>query len=131
MAWLKMYAGGWIGEVDGVRLIKPETVEKARTLRTGAMVPPGDFGKLVFGCSTQYGLGYEFAVALKNKFAGPGAGRLGRRTAPAAGWVSPYPEVFGSLAVGQQVANGHARPSRSGLGPQAAGRHRHLDNLRP
>ena len=56
----KMYAA-LIGEVDGVRLIKPETVEKARTLRTGAMVPPGDFGKLVFGAPTQYGLGYEFA----------------------------------------------------------------------
>ena len=55
-----MYAA-LIGEVDGVRLIKPETVEKARTLRTGAMVPPGDFGKLVFGAPTQYGLGYEFA----------------------------------------------------------------------
>ncbi|HEX4197173.1 MAG TPA: serine hydrolase domain-containing protein [Caulobacteraceae bacterium] len=56
----RMYAA-LIGEVDGVRLIKPETVEKARTLRTGAMVPPGDFGKLVFGAPTQYGLGYEFA----------------------------------------------------------------------
>ena len=44
----KMYAA-LIGEVDGVRLLKPETVEKARTLRTGAMVPPGDFGKIVFG----------------------------------------------------------------------------------
>ncbi len=55
----KMYAA-LIGEVDGVRLINPATVEKARTLRTGAMVPPGDFGKLATGASAQYGLGYEF-----------------------------------------------------------------------
>lgn len=56
----KMYAA-MIGEMDGVRILKPETVEKARTLRTGDMVPPGDFAKLQFGAPTQYGLGYEFA----------------------------------------------------------------------
>ncbi len=56
----KMYAA-MIGEVDGVRLLKPETIEKARTLRTGAMSPAGDFAKLQFGAPTEYGLGYEFA----------------------------------------------------------------------
>ncbi|HEY2710846.1 MAG TPA: serine hydrolase domain-containing protein [Caulobacteraceae bacterium] len=56
----KMYAA-MIGEVDGVRLVSPETVEKARTLRTGAMSPAGDLGKLQFGMPVQYGLGYEFA----------------------------------------------------------------------
>ena len=56
----RMYAA-LIGEVDGVRLLKPETMEKARTPRTGAMVPPGDFGKLVFGAPIAYGLGFEFA----------------------------------------------------------------------
>lgn len=55
----RMYAAV-IGEVDGVRLLKPETVEKARTLRTGAMTPAGDLGKLQFGAPLQYGLGYEF-----------------------------------------------------------------------
>jgi CubicO group peptidase (beta-lactamase class C family) len=55
----KMYAA-MIGEVDGVRLVSPETVEKARTLRTGAMSPAGDLGKLQFGMPVQYGLGYEF-----------------------------------------------------------------------
>ena len=55
----KMYAA-LIGEVDGVRLLKPETVEKARTLRTGAMSPAGDLAKLQFGAPTQYGLGFEF-----------------------------------------------------------------------
>lgn len=54
----RMYAA-LIGEVDGVRLLNPETVEKARTLRTGAMVPAGDLGKLQFGDPLRYGLGYE------------------------------------------------------------------------
>ncbi len=58
----RMYAA-MIGEVDGVRILKPETVEKARTLRTAAMVPPGDFGRLQLGPPTAYGLGYEFAKA--------------------------------------------------------------------
>jgi CubicO group peptidase (beta-lactamase class C family) len=78
----KMYAA-LIGEVDGVRLIGPETMEKARTLRTAAMVPPGDFARLVMGAPTQYGLGYEFARDVipmlgKGSFGHAGAGgRLG------------------------------------------------------
>jgi CubicO group peptidase (beta-lactamase class C family) len=55
----KMYAA-MIGEVDGVRLVAPATVDKARTLRTGAMSPAGDLSKLQFGMPQQYGLGYEF-----------------------------------------------------------------------
>jgi CubicO group peptidase (beta-lactamase class C family) len=54
----RMYAA-LIGEVDGVRLLQPQTVETARTLRTGAMVPAGDLGRLQFGAPLQYGLGYE------------------------------------------------------------------------
>jgi CubicO group peptidase (beta-lactamase class C family) len=54
----KMYAA-MIGEVDGVRMLAPETVEKARTLRTGAMSPAGDLGKLQLGMPLAYGLGYE------------------------------------------------------------------------
>jgi CubicO group peptidase (beta-lactamase class C family) len=56
----KMYAA-IIGEVDGVRILKPETMKAASTLRTGAMAPPGDFGKLQFGAPLNYGLGYEFS----------------------------------------------------------------------
>jgi CubicO group peptidase (beta-lactamase class C family) len=66
----RMYAA-IIGEVDGVRLLKPETMEKARTMRTGAMVPPGDFGKLQFGAPMHYGLGFEFAREV-NPMLGPG-----------------------------------------------------------
>ncbi len=54
----RMYAA-LIGEVDGVRLLKPETIEAARTLRTGAMSPAGDLAKLQFGTPLRYGLGYE------------------------------------------------------------------------
>jgi CubicO group peptidase (beta-lactamase class C family) len=55
----KLYAA-LIGEVDGVRLFTPATLEKARTLRTGAMAPAGDLGKLQIGTPLEYGLGYEF-----------------------------------------------------------------------
>ena len=55
----KMYAA-MIGEVDGVRILKPETVKAARTLRTGAMSPAGDLAQLQLGTPLNYGLGYEF-----------------------------------------------------------------------
>ena len=67
----RMYAA-MIGEVDGVRLLKPETVEKARTLRTGAMSPAGDLGKLQLGLPTQYGLGYQLARE-STQMLGPGS----------------------------------------------------------
>jgi CubicO group peptidase (beta-lactamase class C family) len=67
----RMYAA-MIGEVDGVRILKPETVEAARTLRTGAMSPAGDLGKLQIGPPTEYGLGYEFAKAVLPML-GPGS----------------------------------------------------------
>ncbi|HEY2178279.1 MAG TPA: serine hydrolase domain-containing protein [Caulobacteraceae bacterium] len=59
-ALARMYAA-LIGEVDGVRLLAPATLERARALRTGAMVPPGDFAKLQLGLPTRYGLGYQLS----------------------------------------------------------------------
>ena len=56
----KMYAA-MIGEVDGVRIIKPETMEQARTLRTGAMSPAGGLAKLQLGMPLNNGLGFEFS----------------------------------------------------------------------
>ena len=51
-----------IGEVDGLRLLKPETVERARTLRTGSTTPAGDFEKLApLGLPVRYALGYQLA----------------------------------------------------------------------
>jgi len=68
----KMYAA-MIGEVDGVRLLKPETVEQARTLRTGAMSPAGELGKLAaLGLPVQYGLGYQLANGPEDRL-GPGS----------------------------------------------------------
>jgi len=78
----KMYAA-MIGEVDGVRLLSPETVDKARTLRTGSMVPAGDLGKLQLGLPVQYGLGYQLpregaAMLGEGSFGHDGAGgRIG------------------------------------------------------
>jgi CubicO group peptidase (beta-lactamase class C family) len=56
----KMYAAK-IGEIDGVRLLKPETVERVRTLRTAGMSPAGDLAKLQLGLPTAYALGYQIA----------------------------------------------------------------------
>jgi len=67
----KMYAA-MIGEVDGVRLLKPETVEHARTLRTGSMVPAGDLGKMQLGLPARYGLGYQLATEA-TEMVGPGS----------------------------------------------------------
>jgi CubicO group peptidase (beta-lactamase class C family) len=90
----KMYAA-MIGEVDGVRLINPETLAKACTLRTGAMVPPGDFAKLQFGAPMHYGLGFEFAREV-NPMVGAGSfghagagGRIGFAN-PEAGVAAAY-----------------------------------------
>ena len=67
----RMYAA-MIGDVDGVRLLKPETVERARTLRTGSMVPAGDLGKLQLGLPTRYGPGYQLAREA-TEMLGPGS----------------------------------------------------------
>ena len=68
----KMYAA-MIGEVDGVRLLKPETVERARTLRTGSMTPAGDLGKVAaLGLPVHYGLGYQLANGPEDRL-GPGS----------------------------------------------------------
>lgn len=68
----RMYAA-MIGEVDGMRLLKPETVERARTPRTDSMSPAGDLGKLAaLGLPVRYGLGYQLANADTDRF-GPGS----------------------------------------------------------
>jgi CubicO group peptidase (beta-lactamase class C family) len=68
----KMYAA-MIGEVDGVRLLKPETMELARTSRTDAMSPAGDLGKLAaIGLPVHYGLGYQLASVETDRM-GPGS----------------------------------------------------------
>ena len=74
----RMYAAT-IGEVDGVRLLSPETVDKARTLRTGSMSPAGDLGKLQLLPPMRYGLGFqlpadETAALGEGSFGHDGAG---------------------------------------------------------
>jgi CubicO group peptidase (beta-lactamase class C family) len=54
----KMYAAT-IGEVDGVRLMKRETMERARTPQTDGLKGPGDFAKLPNPDPQRLALGYE------------------------------------------------------------------------
>lgn len=54
----KMYAAT-IGEVDGVRLLKPETVRHAMHWLTEGLNAPGDFAKMPSPSPHRYGLGYQ------------------------------------------------------------------------
>jgi CubicO group peptidase (beta-lactamase class C family) len=78
----KMYAAT-IGDVDGVRLLKPETVARAMVPTTDGLTAPGDLAKLPSRSPLRYGLGYqltrEFAPMLGDgSFGHDGAGgRIG------------------------------------------------------
>ena len=88
----KMYAA-LIGEVDGVRLLSPATVDKARTLRTGAMSPAGDLGKLQLGLPARYGLGYQLAPEAmlgEGSFGHDGAGGRVAFAHPESGTAAAY-----------------------------------------
>jgi len=54
----RMYAAT-IGEVDGVRLLKRETMERARRPQTDGLKGPGDFAKLPNPDPQRLALGYE------------------------------------------------------------------------
>jgi CubicO group peptidase (beta-lactamase class C family) len=54
----RMYAAT-IGAVDGVRLLKPETVQRAMVLQTEGLKAPGDFAKMPAPSPHRYGLGYQ------------------------------------------------------------------------
>jgi CubicO group peptidase (beta-lactamase class C family) len=90
----KMYAA-LIGEVDGIRLLTPATVDRARTLRTGSMTPAGDFGKLQLGPPLQYGLGYQLsrdgaAMLGPGSFGHDGAGGRMAFAHPESGTAAAY-----------------------------------------
>jgi CubicO group peptidase (beta-lactamase class C family) len=91
----KMYAA-MIGDVDGVRLLAPATVEKARTLRTGSMSPAGDLDKLQLGgAPMQYGLGYQLtrdpaAMLGPGSFGHDGAGGRSAFAHPESGTAVAY-----------------------------------------
>jgi CubicO group peptidase (beta-lactamase class C family) len=78
----KMYAAT-IGEVDGVRLLKRETMERARKSQTDGLKGPGDFAKLPNPDPQRLALGYELSRGIEPML-GPGSfghagagGRLG------------------------------------------------------
>jgi CubicO group peptidase (beta-lactamase class C family) len=70
-ALAKIYAA-LIGSVDGVRLISPEAMERARALETEGLGPPGEMAKLGRAGAQPYGLGYELPSVVKPML-GPGS----------------------------------------------------------
>lgn len=58
----KMYAA-LIGAIDGVRLIKADTLREARTLQTAKISAPGDFSKFIRVEPQKFGLGFELPRA--------------------------------------------------------------------
>jgi CubicO group peptidase (beta-lactamase class C family) len=81
-ALAKLYAA-LIGEVNGVRLIRPDTMERARVSLTKDLRGPGDLAKLATADGPQFGLGFELPSKSKPML-GPGSfghsgagGRLG------------------------------------------------------
>lgn len=68
-----MYAAT-IGEVDGVRLIRRETMERARTPQTKGLFAPGGFAKLARGEPQWFGFGFELPRTPEPMF---GAGSFG------------------------------------------------------
>jgi len=69
----RMYAAT-IGAVDGVRLLKSETVERARTPQTDGLKGPGDFARLPNPDPQRLGLGYELDRGIEPML---GAGSFG------------------------------------------------------
>jgi CubicO group peptidase (beta-lactamase class C family) len=90
----RMYAAT-IGEVDGVRLLKAETVARAMQLQTEGLVAPGDFAKLPAPSPHRYGLGYQLtrtAAPLlgEGSFGHDGAGGRTGYAHPASGVAVGY-----------------------------------------
>ncbi|HEX4705981.1 MAG TPA: serine hydrolase domain-containing protein, partial [Pseudonocardiaceae bacterium] len=54
----KMYAAT-IGEIDGLRLLTPETVDRARTPQTDKLGPPPPFDEIPEPQPMRFGLGYD------------------------------------------------------------------------
>jgi CubicO group peptidase (beta-lactamase class C family) len=72
-ALAKMYAAA-IGDVDGVRLLKRETMERARKPQTDGLKGPGDFAKLPNPDPQRLALGYELNRSIEPML---GAGSFG------------------------------------------------------
>ena len=78
----RMYAAT-IGEVDGVRLLQPQTVARAMRPQTEGLTAPGDFAKLPNPSPLRYGLGYQLTRSVapmlgEGSFGHDGAGgRIG------------------------------------------------------
>jgi CubicO group peptidase (beta-lactamase class C family) len=80
---LARFYAALIGEVDGVRLLGPETMERARQPQEATRRPPAEFAKMARPDAQAFGLGFELA-STPRPMLGPGSfghsgagGRLG------------------------------------------------------
>ncbi|HVN00632.1 MAG TPA: serine hydrolase domain-containing protein [Caulobacteraceae bacterium] len=93
-ALARMYAA-CIGEVGGVRLLRPETVEAARAPRTDALSGPPPLPPAPPGDAQRFGLGFELPRRLipmlgKGSFGHPGAGGRIAFADPESGYAVGY-----------------------------------------
>ncbi len=91
----KMYAA-CIGEVDGVRLLRPETLAMARAPRTDALAGPPPFDAMPrAGAPQRFGLGFELPRTIlpmfgEGSFGHPGAGGRVAYAHPEKGMAAAY-----------------------------------------
>lgn len=93
-ALARMYAA-CIGEVDGVRLLAPETMELARTPQTDGLAGPPPLPRAPAGDAQRFGLGFELPRRLipmlgEGSFGHPGAGGRIAFADPESGYAVGY-----------------------------------------
>ena len=93
-ALARMYAA-CIGEVDGVRLLEPETLERARTPQTDTLSGPPPLPPAPKGDAQRFGLGFELPRRLipmlgEGSFGHPGAGGRIAFADPESGFAVGY-----------------------------------------
>lgn len=62
---LARYYASLIGEVDGVRLLSPGAMERARQPQPGSERPPAEFARMARPGAQVFGLGYELASPMR------------------------------------------------------------------
>jgi CubicO group peptidase (beta-lactamase class C family) len=116
-ALAKVYAA-MIGRVDGVRLVSPETMERARAPQTLGLGPPGELAKLGRAEVQHYALGYEIPSGVKPML-GPGsfghAGAGGRM-----GFAHPESGIAVGYVCNTMLANHPTGPDARWVGWTAA-----------
>ncbi len=101
----KMYAA-CIGEVDGVRLLRPETLEKAMKVQSAGE-------DLVLGYETRYGTGFQLSFPFR-PMAGEGSfGHYGM--GGSVGFAHPGRDLAFGYVMSQMLPSGRADPRTGSL----------------